>query len=175
MSQPLPPREVRIPSALGWGLALSALAGLAYGAWAPGPLPFRVARAVMHGAGALYLAVSLVDFAEHFRLEKEASGRWLAWTAVPVGETVNHVLTVLVLLSFLVLARPLRPPLAARDWWALVAPAAFLALGWRDELVYHRRRCAHREDIMHTTAHLAAGTMLTAFAVTRFVDWSQGR
>jgi hypothetical protein len=50
----------------------------------------------------------------------------------------------------------------------LFGPLAFLVLGWRDEIVYHRLRTAHREDIMHTTAHLAAGLMLASLYAMRF-------
>ena len=38
-----------------------------------------------------------------------------------------------------------------------------IPLGWRDELVYHRQRTDHREDMFHTVGHLAAGVMLTSF------------
>jgi len=138
----------------------------------PAPPGQRLARAVFLGAGAAYLLVSLVDFWEHWRLEKVVTGRYLAFEAIPPGETLNHAATILVLASVLVLGRPPRSPLALRDWWVVMAPAAFLALGWRDELVYHRRRAQHREDIMHTVAHLAAAVMMAGFAASRLVDWT---
>ena len=65
----------------------------------------------------------------------------------------------------LALSRPLPSVLEPRDWFVLASPLVFLALGWRDEFVYHRRRSVHREDLMHTVAHLAAGAMLSAWAV----------
>jgi hypothetical protein len=133
----------------------------------------RLARAVFLGGGLAYLAVSTVDFWEHWRLEKLVSGRWLGWSVVPLGESLNHTATTIVLVSMLVLGRPLRLPLEARDWWVLAAPAVFLFLGWRDELVFHRRRAQHREDIMHTLAHLAAGVMLAGFGASRLVDWGR--
>ena len=70
---------------------------------------------------------------------------------------------------------PALPVAEWRDWVALSLPAAFLLLGWRDELLYHRRRCAHREDIMHTVAHLAAGLMMCSFALSKMVGWSTNR
>jgi hypothetical protein len=65
-----------------------------------------------------------------------------------------------------------RPPpvLEPRDWLCLVAPGIFLVLGWYDEVVYHRRRCEHREDIMHTISHLAGGVMLTALYAMRLLS-----
>jgi hypothetical protein len=88
------------------------------------------------------------------------------------GGTANHLATISVLIATLLLARPLpRERLAPRDWFVLFAPGLFLALGWRDELVYHRRRAVHREDMMHTVAHLAAGAMLAGFYATRTIPW----
>jgi hypothetical protein len=139
------------------------------------PAGQRLARAVFLGGGLAYLAVSIVDFWEHYRLEKVVSGRYFGWTAVPLGESLNHAATTIVLVSMLVLGRPLRLPLEPRDWWVLMAPAVFLLLGWRDELVFHRRRAQHREDIMHTLAHLAAAVMLAGFAASRLVDWGPPR
>jgi hypothetical protein len=70
----------------------------------------------------------------------------------------------------LALVRPLdRKRLRARDWFTISAPGIFLALGWRDELKFHRRRSAHREDLMHTVAHLAAGVMLASLYLWRFL------
>jgi hypothetical protein len=73
--------------------------------------------------------------------------------------------------SALVLARPPRRPLAPRDWWVLVAPAVFLALGWADELRYHRRRAPHRENVIHATEHIAEGVMWTALYASRLPRW----
>jgi len=130
------------------------------------PDVYHLLRATFFFSAFSYLIISLIDFWEHFRLEKLATGRYLSMVAVPPGETFNHLLTSLVILGELVLARPLPPQLAPRDWFVVSAPLLFLLLGWRDELVYHRRRCAHREDIMHTTAHLAAGVMMCSFLMT---------
>lgn len=135
----------------------------------------RLARAVFAASGLGYLSVSVADFAEHFRLEKQLTGRWLAAKAVPLGETLNHAATIAVVASLLVLARPFRRRLDLRDTIVVLAPAAFLALGWRDELVYHRRRAVHREDILHTVSHLAAAAMFAANAVVRLVDWRRAR
>ena len=115
--------------------------------------------------------LSLLDFWEHFRLEKAATGRWWSMTVLPLGETLNHSATGLVIISIFVLARPLPAALAPRDWLVVCAPAIFLALGWRDEVVYHRRRCAHREDIMHTVAHLAAGVMMCTYLSSKLFPW----
>lgn len=43
----------------------------------------------------------------------------------------------------------------------------FLALGWCDEIVFHRRRTMHRENLIHTTQHLAEGIMWTTLDATR--------
>lgn len=160
------PPGLRIPAwlaaltvaAIAAGIALGALTGVGVG---------RSVRATFFGAGFAYLTTSLVDFWEHFRLENQVTGRYLAASAIPVGETVNHGLTILTLTGMFILARPLPPVLEPRDWFIIFAPAVFLTLGWRDELVYHRRRAKHREDIMHTVSHLAAGVMLSSFYVMR--------
>ena len=148
------------------------MTGLALGAATGAGLPERLVRATFFASALGYLSVSVVDFAEHFRLEKEATGSWFSFVAIPVGESLNHAATTIVLVLLLALARPLRPPpLPVRDWLVLAAPLAFFALGWRDELVYHRRRAAHREDIMHTVAHLAGGVMIASLLAMRLVDW----
>ncbi|MCA1662998.1 MAG: hypothetical protein LC659_01740, partial [Myxococcales bacterium] len=128
-------------------------------------------RAIFFASAFAYLVLSLLDFWEHFRLEKAATGRFWSMTVLPLGETLNHMATGLVVIAIFVLARPLPATLAARDWLVLLAPALFLALGWRDEIVYHRRRCAHREDIMHTVAHLAAGVMICTYLSSRLFPW----
>jgi len=164
------PDELRVPPAIAIGVPLAIAAGIALGLLRDGREP-ALLRASFFGTAFAYFAVSLFDFWEHFRLEKAATGRWWSSTVVPIGETLNHTATGAVVVAFLVLARALPPVLEPRDWFCLSAPAAFLALGWRDELVYHRRRAAHREDIMHTVAHLAAGAMLCSFALMRFRSW----
>lgn len=166
----LPP-SLKVP---GWLWAVGALAvvlGCALGLGGDRPLALRLVRAVFFASALGYLTSSLVDFWEHFRLEREATGRYLSSEVVPLGETLNHAATSLVIILMLILARPLPPTLEARDWFVLVSPGLFVALGWRDELVYHRRRSSHREDIMHTVAHLAAGVMIATFLVSRLVRW----
>jgi hypothetical protein len=169
-----PPIDAQLrPSALVTAsVALALVAGVALGALASaGPLPYRVLRAIFFAAAFAYAVLSSLDFWEHFRLEKAATGRFWSMSVLPAGETLNHAATGAVIVAMFVLARPLGSTLAVRDWFVLVTPALFLALGWRDEVVYHRRRCAHREDIMHTVAHLAAGVMMCAYLSTRLHAW----
>lgn len=164
---------VRIPAWLVAVTATAMVAGAALGLLASdGPPPLKLIRAIFFAAAFAYATISILDFWEHGRLERELGGHFFTTRALPLGESINHVLTGATVVAFLVLAR--RPPLApeARDWLTLCLPAAFLALGWRDELWYHRRRCAHREDIMHTVAHLAAGVMMCSFALSKMVGWS---
>jgi hypothetical protein len=171
------PTELRIPRWFG-ALTCGVVCG---GALLGGALerdhsaPEGIVHATFLGSALGYLTVSLADFYEHLRMEKVATGRWVGAQVVPVGETLNHLLTIGVLGSMLLLARPLAAPLDKRDVWVLCAPAVFLALGWRDEIVYHRRRSPHREDILHTVAHLAAGVMLASFFAWKLVDWARLR
>jgi len=158
------PPELRIPAWFALLVAGGMLAGVAVGLLTgEGTTAWRLSRCIFLAAGYGYLAISLVDFAEHFRLEREVSGRWMSWQAIPIGESLNHLATVGTIVLVLVLGR--RPPAEPelRDWLVIGAPAIFLLLGWRDEIVYHRRRAVHREDILHTTAHLAAGVMFAGF------------
>lgn len=166
------PADLRIPW---WVTALCVAAvaagvvqGLLQGAHGPAE---RFLRCVYPACAFLYLALSAVDFAEHFRLEKEATGRFTSMTAIPPGETVNHALTLSTIIAAVLLARPLPAALETRDLVVLSAPIAFLALGLRDEIVYHRKRAKHREDIMHTTAHLTAGIMWTTLYALRLGNW----
>jgi hypothetical protein len=153
-------------------LALALVGGVTLGALlSTGPSPYRLLRAIFFGAAFAYAVLSALDFWEHFRLEQAAGGRWWSMRVLPVGETLNHTATGAVIIAMFVLARPIGPVLLARDWFVLATPAIFLALGWRDEMVYHRRRCAHREDIMHTVAHLAAGVMMCTYLSTRLYAW----
>jgi hypothetical protein len=164
------PEALRIPGWLGAVLLSAMVAGVALAlVVTAGPPAFVMIRAIFFAAAFAYLTISIVDFWEHGRLERLLGGSFFSTRALPLGESVNHALTTVAVVGFLLLAR--RPPavLEWRDWVALSLPALFLLLGWRDELVYHRRRCAHREDIMHTVAHLAAGTMMCAFALSRMV------
>lgn len=166
------PDALRVPRWLGGLVAAAMAAGVAVG-WATtrGPAPLVAIRCLFFVAAFAYLTVSLVDFWEHGRLERALGGGFFSTRALPFGESVNHALTTIAVVAFLALARRPGPIFAPRDWVMLAAPAAFLALGWRDELVYHRRRCAHREDIMHTVAHLAAGVMMCSFALSKMVSW----
>jgi hypothetical protein len=142
------------------GVALGAMTG-------EGRPALQVVRAVFFASAFAYLTVSTVDFWEHLRLEKQVAGRWLAWVAVPPGETVNHLMTTATLALVLLWARPLPARLEARDWFVLTAPVGYFVLGWIDELIYHRRRAVHREDLMHTVSHLAGGAMLAALYAMR--------
>jgi hypothetical protein len=69
------------------------------------------------------------------------------------------------------MARPLPAPPAARDLFVLAAPLVFLALGWWDEVAYHRRRAAHREEVLHALSHLAGGALLAFLLVARLTAW----
>jgi hypothetical protein len=168
---PLPPSlrpsalvVVAVSVALVGGVAL-ALASTA------GAAPYRALRAIFLASAFANAVLSTLDFWEHFRLERAATGRWWSMTVLPPGETLNHAATGAVIVALFVLARPLPPALAPRDWFVVMTPAIFLALAWRDEIVYHRRRCAHREDIMHTVAHLAAGVMMCTYLSSRLFRW----
>lgn len=166
------PPEVRLPPWLVAAVGASVALGVALGASGDAPLGQRVSSAVFHGGAFGYLSVSVVDFVEHLALERAAGGGWLSSRVIPLGESLNHLATVAVIVATLTLGRPLSATLDARDVFVLLAPALVMALGWRDEVVYHRRRCAHREDIMHTIAHLGLATMLSGFYATRLVPWA---
>lgn len=129
--------------------------------------PHRALNVIFFTSALGYLSVSLIDFREHFVLHHRETGRWLGWSVVTIGESINHVLTTLTIIGILVLARPIPAVMETRDWFVVVAPGLFGFLGWRDEIVYHRKRCDHREDMMHTVAHLGAGVMLTSFYALR--------
>lgn len=115
----------------------------------------------------IYLLAALVDLKEHFRLEAAATGRSWTWQVITPGESTLHGAVIATLLAAFVLARPLPEPLEARDVFVLASPFLFTGLGLVDELVYHRRRCQHREDIMHTTAHLLSVALFAAILVFR--------
>ena len=156
------PADLRVPSWIGVSIAGSVAGGLLLGGVPEADRRLRVLRAVFFGAAFGYLTISLADFAEHFRLEKIATGRYLRAVVVPFGESLNHALTIVTVVSAIMLAGPpAQTDARRRSFWPAFAPGVFLALGWRDELVYHRRRGTHREDIIHTVAHLAAGVMWT--------------
>lgn len=120
----------------------------------------------------VYALAVLTDLAEHFRLERRASGRWFGWRAVSPGETAVHVAIGAVLAALFVLARPVPAEPSARDAFVLGAPLGVLALGWLDELGFHRRRVEHREHLMHTTSHLALGSLVVFFLWVRVYPWA---
>ncbi len=164
------PRGLQIPRWLGATVAGAVAAGPLLGLATRGASwQLRAARSIFFGAAFGYLTTSLVDFGEHFRMEKEVTGRYLRAAVVPLGETLNHAGTIATVVTSLAVARPITRS-RVREAWTLLAPALFLALGWRDELVYHRKRATHREDIMHTVSHLAAGVMWTALYTMRALD-----
>lgn len=165
-----PPRGLALPRWLAAAVAGAVAVGpIVAVAMRRAPWQRRLVRMTFFSAAFGYLATSLVDFAEHFRLEKRATGRWLSATVVPPGETLNHAATVATVVGALARAQPLATS-RAQQAWSLLAPALFLALGWRDEFVYHRRRSTHREDMMHTIPHLAAGVMWTALYAMRALE-----
>ena len=135
-----------------------------------GPLPVQIAHAVLGASVSVYVILLLLDGAEHFRLEHHVTGRLFSWTVVPFGESVIHTGLVLTLIVALFLARPIAGDVAPRDWFVLGSPLLFLGLGWYDELVYHRRRALHREDILHTISHLAAAVFLVSLFVAKVFD-----
>jgi hypothetical protein len=164
------PSTLRIPRWLGATVAGAVAAGPLVGFATRGATwQERLARSVFFGSAFGYLTTSLLDFAEHFRMEKAATGHALRATVVPVGETANHAATIATIIASLLVAQPLATS-RARRVWTTIAPALFLALGWRDELVYHRKRATHREDLMHTVSHLAAGVMWTSLYTMRALD-----
>jgi hypothetical protein len=163
------PRSTHVPR---WTwLAIIAAAAAPLGAWLTHrkPAPIKVLRATLFASTLAYLGTVALDFAEHFRLEKEATGSYFRWVAVPLSESVVHASILLTNFSAFLLARPVRRVRRPSDAWILVAPGVFLALGWIDELVYHRRRSPHREDIIHTTEHLAEGVMWTTLYASRML------
>lgn len=169
----LPP-HLTAPPALVIGALAMVAAGIALGQLSEhASAAHGIARSVFFAAAFLYLYMSLVDFWEHFRIEKILTGRYLAATFVPIGESINHGLTTLTVIAIFVLARPLTGPLEPRDYVLLALPGVFLFFGIRDELIYHRRRSYHREDILHTISHLSSGVMMTAFYPSALIDWSK--
>jgi hypothetical protein len=165
------PVALRIPLPAILAVAIAIAGGAVRGMLMTGSTGERIAHTIFYAASFAYLTTSLIDLLEHLRLERLTTGRWWSMTVVPLGETLNHLATIAVLATFLTLARPPPSPLEWRDYLVLIAPFLFLALGWRDELVYHRRRSTHREDSIHTVSHLAAGVMLASCIAARMVRW----
>lgn len=132
----------------------------------------RLANGVLYAAVTVYGAIALLDGIEHFRLEKHVTGRYFSWVVIPFSESIVHVVVIATLIGFLLLARPIGAGIDVRDAIVLGAPLLFTAFGWCDELVFHRRRALHREDILHTLSHLTAGVLLASVFAARMLDWS---
>ena len=168
------PQELQIPRWFPFILGVIALGGAGLGYWDDSEvLPFRLANAAYTAALFTYIVVSALDAHEHFRLEKFVTGRYFGWIVVPIGESILHAAIIGTVIAFTSLARPFAVPFTATDWFLLLAPFLFLAFGWWDELVYHRRRALHREDMLHTVSHLAAGTMIGSLILARMLDWNR--
>ncbi len=167
----LPP-ELRLPRGFVVSLTAVLAAGAAIGFASGGEsLMGRVAEASFRASFFAYLLVSSLDLMEHFRLEKYVTGRYIGFTVVPFAETLVHGAIVTTLAAMITFVRPISGTPELRDWAILLSPLVFLALGWFDELFFHRRRALHREDILHTISHLAAGTMLVSMFASRLVVW----
>ena len=168
------PPSVRVPGWLGVLFGAAAATGPVVGLLdRRAPLARRVVRSTLVGSTAVYAVSALLDLVEHLRLEKGATGRLLSCEIVPRTETAVHAALIATNLSVLGLVRPLRRPMGLREGWILLAPVVFLALGWADELVYHRKRAPRRENVIHAVEHLAEGVMWTALYATRLVSWKR--
>ncbi len=131
--------DVKIPWWL-WAIgAVAIAAGIAVGVLTGSGVVMQAVRATFFASAFAYFTTSMVDFREHFVFEKQLTASYFSMRAIPIGETINHTLTALVIVGIFVLARPIGRTVEPRDWFVLVAPAIFLALGWRDELAYHRK------------------------------------
>ena len=103
------PPGLRVPPLVGTIIGAAVAAGPIIGATSRrAPPALRAVRSVFWSAALGYLTTSLVDFVEHFRLEKQATGHYLRSAVVPVGETLNHAATIGTVVSALALARPVR-------------------------------------------------------------------
>ena len=162
---------LRIPRWLalsgGATLALAAAVGVAIRA----PAPVRALRGILASSTAAYAITFALDLAEHLRLEKALTGHRLRWTAVPLSESAVHTALLVNLVAAVATARRPRRAraLRRRDRTMLLAPAVFLAVGWLDELVYHRRRAPMREQIIHAVEHIAEGMMWTTLYALRML------
>ena len=156
--------ELKVPPALWATLATASLVGFVVGLFAAEGLNRTPgAFACFCASIAAYLVVSGLDLHEHLRLEKFVTGRWIEWKVVPLGESVLHSGIVGCLVAALILSF-WEPPLGPIP--LLVATLGFFALGWCDELIYHRRRALHREDILHTVSHLAGGAVFATLLLS---------
>lgn len=168
------PEHLQAPTWLWSGMVAMVVLGLILGLTGEAKHPGEmVLNCVFCPSAALYLFMSLVDFAEHFRIEKLLTGSYFGTAFVPIGESINHGITTLIIVALFLLARPLTFPLEPRDYVLLALPGLFLFFGIRDEVKYHRRRSYHREDIMHTVSHLSAGVMLASYMAVSLIDWQK--
>jgi hypothetical protein len=159
--------DVAIPRWLGGSLVALIGLGVGLGLLSKRSWPERLSRASFFASGLAYVAMSLVDAAEHLRLEKEASGSYLSSVAVPRGESGIHLAFFAAQGLCMGLGRLEHRPLRAQEALRFAAPLLLFGLGWSDELIYHRRRTQHREDIIHTAAHVANAAMLASFMAVR--------
>ncbi len=167
------PRSLRIPLVLAAVLAVAIPIAFIAGFAQESFLPLRgLVRGLFLAAVAAFVIVSATDLLEHMRLERELTGRFLAWKVVPLGESLLHAGVAATLVAMFALARPVETGGSMRDVYVVLAPLLFLAIGWTDELVYHRRRAQQREHVLHALGHLAAAAMLVTFVMLRFIEWS---
>jgi len=149
--------ELRVPPSLwlallvfttaGFGVGFSLAGGLDRSPWAFGSFC---------AAATSYTLVVALDLNEHFRLERFVTGRYMSWQVIPLWESALHIgivgsLGIAVVVAF-------QGPLWGNGL-LLLSTLAFFGLGWVDELLYHRRRALHREDILHTVSHLTGGAV----------------
>ncbi|MCH2174052.1 hypothetical protein MK489_24995 [Myxococcota bacterium] len=149
--------ELRVPPSLWLALASIAAMGFVVGGLSASHLGRSTwAFACFCASIASYGFVATLDLKEHLRLEKFVTGRFVAWTVIPLGESALHVGIVgcLLLAVSITLSQP-----ALGSSPLLLATLGFFGLGWLDELLYHRRRALHREDILHTVSHLTGGAV----------------
>lgn len=121
----------------------------------------------------MFAVAAGLDLAEHFRLERQRTGRLWSWQAVSPGESAVHAVLALLIASWWLLARPPAAVPTARDAFVVAAPLAILAVGLVDEWAFHRRRVEHREHLLHTTSHLALGAMVAFVLLVRVVPWER--
>lgn len=170
------PLELKIPKKFVVGVTAAALGGAGLGfARTSGPVLGRVAEAIFQGSLTVYAGIAAFDVLEHLRLEKHVTGGYLSSTVIPWPETAIHVAIGATLAGFIQLARPIDRKLERRDAFVLLTPHLFLALGWLDELAFHRRRALHREDILHTVSHLSAAALMAALFAARVINWRRLR
>src|SRR5438105_1475807 len=97
------PVELRVPPSAWIAVGVSIALGVTLGAATGESLAHRIVRAVFFGSALPYLTISIIDFREHFLLERALTGRALSSQAVPLGETLNHLITIATLVSIFVL------------------------------------------------------------------------